>query len=124
MEVIFGRDFKLEAADPYLFYVYEFRKFSLLTRLIISLGYGFGDFHINKMLAQALRDDLNRRLLIIMNCNDDDVKRRNQKEITKELGVGEAQIIVNNGTAKEFLETQNLQNELVALIPKAPDDPF
>jgi hypothetical protein len=124
MEVIFGRDFKLEAADPYLFYVYEFRKFSLLTRLIISLGYGFGDFHINKMLAQALRDDLNRRLLIIMNSNDDDVRRRKQKEITKELGVGEAQVIVNNGTAKEFLETQNLKNELVALIPKAPDDPF
>ena len=25
MEVIFGREFKLEAADPYLFFAYEFR---------------------------------------------------------------------------------------------------
>src|ERR1035441_9908917 len=53
MEVIFGRDFKLEAADPYLFYAYEFRKYSLLAKLIVCVGYGFGDDHINKILSQA-----------------------------------------------------------------------
>jgi hypothetical protein len=42
MEVIFGRDFKLEAADPYLFFAYAFRHFTLLTRLIVTIGYGFG----------------------------------------------------------------------------------
>ena len=43
MELIFGRDFKLEAGDSYLFYAYEFRKFSLMARLIVIIGYGFGD---------------------------------------------------------------------------------
>jgi hypothetical protein len=51
MEIIFGRDFKLEAADPYLFYAYEFRRYCLLSKLIVSIGYSFGDAHINKMVA-------------------------------------------------------------------------
>ncbi len=56
MEVIFGRDFKLETADPYLFYAFEFRRFTLASKLIVSVGYSFGDGHINKMLTQSLRD--------------------------------------------------------------------
>jgi hypothetical protein len=72
MEIIFGRDFKLEAADPYLFYAYEFRRYCLLTKLIVTIGYGFFDDHINKMLAQALRDDDDRKLLIVARCTTDD----------------------------------------------------
>jgi hypothetical protein len=68
MEVIFGRDFKLEAADPYLFYAYHFRQYSLMAKLIVTIGYGFFDEHINKMLAQALRDDTDRRLLVVTRC--------------------------------------------------------
>jgi len=124
MEVIFGRDFKLEAADPYLFYTYEFRKFSLLTRLIVSIGYGFGDSHINKILMQALRNDIDRRLLVISNCNDDESQQKKQREIVDKLSAKEGQIIVNKGTSKEFLETPNLGGKLVKLIPKTPDDPF
>ena len=65
MEVIFGRDFKLEAADPYLFYAYQFRRFSLRAKLIVVIGYGFADMHINKMLTQALRGDESLRLLLV-----------------------------------------------------------
>lgn len=53
MQVIFGRDFKLEAADPYLFYAFEFRRCTLDARLILIVGYGFGDEHINKMGSVA-----------------------------------------------------------------------
>ena len=42
MELIFGRDFKLEAADPYLFYAYEFRKYSLETKVIRLSDMGLG----------------------------------------------------------------------------------
>jgi SIR2-like domain len=124
MEVIFGRDFKLEAADPYLFYTYEFRKFSLLTRLIVSIGYGFGDSHINKMLSQALRNDVSRRLLVISNCSDDESQQMKQREVVEKLSAKDEQIIVNKGTSKEFLEIPNLGKTLSELIPKAPDDPF
>ena len=124
MEVIFGRDFKLEAADPYLFYAYEFRRFTLVARLIVSIGYGFGDGHINKMLSQALKDDAGRRLLIIAKCADAIEKDRRQKEIAKILEVEENQILVHEGTAKQYLEMPELKDSLLSLIPKSTDAPF
>ena len=36
---------------------YMFRNLSLLTRLIVTLGYGFGDAHINKMAKKYLGVD-------------------------------------------------------------------
>jgi hypothetical protein len=36
----------------------------------VTLGYGFGDGHINKMLTQSLRNDSERRLLVIQRCDE------------------------------------------------------
>jgi hypothetical protein len=124
MEVIFGRDFKLEAADPYLFYIYEFRKHSLLARLIVSVGYGFGDSHINKILSQALSDDGARRLLVVSNCTDDEAQKRKQDEVRVRLGTNDSQVIVLKGTAKGFLEKPELHKELLGLIPPPAGSPF
>lgn len=122
MEIIFGRDFKLEAADPYLFYAYELRKFSLLARMIVTVGYGFGDDHINKILAQTL-NNTDRRLLIVSRCGDDESKEK-KEEVIKLLRAKPEQIVVRNGTAKEFLETSDLAKELLELIPVPADSPF
>lgn len=124
MEVIFGRDFKLEAADPYLFYAYAFRQFSLRARLIVSIGYGFGDSHINKILAQALRSNAEKRLLVIAGCKDDEKKQTMQEKVLRDLSVEKEQIIMRRDTAKEFLATPNLANELIILIPKTEEEPF
>jgi hypothetical protein len=126
MEVIFGREFKLEAADPYLFFAYRFRDLSLVTRLIVSLGYGFGDAHINKMLTQSLRADPERRLLAIQRCDDRDCERK-AKEIRTLLDLGDDradQVSMHSGSAKQFLETSNLAELLVKLIPAVKDAPF
>ena len=123
MEVIFGRDFKLEAADPYLFYAYEFRKFTLIARLIVVVGYGFGDGHINKMLTQALRDDADRRLLAIINCSDEGVESK-RGEVCETLDVPKERVIVQQGTAKQFLEDTSLHKKLLDAIPKSAGSPF
>jgi hypothetical protein len=124
MEVIFGRDFKLEAADPYLFYAYEFRRFSLVARVVVSIGYGFGDGHINKMLSQALKADNGRRLLIVANCADANATEQRRKEIAKALEVDEIQVSMHVGTAKQYLELPDLKSSLLSLIPTNPDAPF
>lgn len=124
MEVIFGRDFKLEAADPYLFYAYEFRRFTLGTRLIVSIGYGFGDGHINKMLAQALKCDAERRLFVIARCADLKAIQNMQTKIVQWLQVNQDQVVVHGGSAKEYLEMPNLKDDLHSLIPKRGDAPF
>jgi hypothetical protein len=124
MEIIFGRDFKLEAADPYLFYAYEFRRFSLGARLIVSIGYGFGDGHINKMLAQALKSDAERRLLVITRCTDSAAVQETQTKVAQRLQVDKDQVVASEGSAKEYLQGLNLKDELHCLIPKSADAPF
>lgn len=125
MEVIFGRDFKLEAADPYLFYAYEFRRYALIAKLIVVVGYGFGDVHINKMLTQGLRDDPNCQILVVRKWdgNGNDLPR----DIHTQLELSDAeksQVAVQPGTAKEFLEIHDLARLLLEKIPKGADAPF
>ena len=61
--IIFGTSYKLQYRDPFLFLAYEFRKWVLECKLIVCIGYGFGDDHINKIIQQALNQDSNRLLL-------------------------------------------------------------
>jgi hypothetical protein len=124
MEIIFGRDFKLEAADPYLFYAYEFRRYCLLAKLIVIVGYSFSDSHINKMLVQALRQDDDCRLLVVTRCGykkDLDPKR---DEIAKKLDVAAERICPQVGSAKDFLENSELACLIRSQVPEPVDRPF
>lgn len=124
MDLIFGRDFKLEAADPYLFYAYELRRYSLETKLIVCIGYGFGDQHINKILTQALKRDDTRRLLVIAHCEDDEAVAQKKNEVLGSLFVKDEQVLVEKGSAKAFLETPDLHKKLLEMIPTPPGAPF
>jgi hypothetical protein len=124
MDVIFGRDFKLEAADPYLFYAYQFRRATLQSRLIVVVGYGFADSHINKMLTQAFRTDEVRRLVVVSRCEDDRMAGARKTEIAKTLEVGADKIVVEKGTASSFFMQDHLGRHLVELIPQPKDSPF
>jgi hypothetical protein len=124
MEIIFGRDFKLEAADPYLFYAYEFRKYCLLAKLIVVIGYGFGDSHINKMLVQALQHDEDCCLFVVARCGfkkDIDPKR---EEIARKLEVAGDRICPHIGSAKDFLENTDLAGLIRGRFPEPADKPF
>jgi len=123
MEVIFGREFKLEAADPYLFYAYQFRQFALDSTLIVVIGYGFADAHINKMLTQALRSEGPHRLVAIAKVDDDNIAQR-RKAVASQLGVLEASVTVLGGTAKSFLSQPDIGERLLGLIPELKDAPF
>ncbi|MNW48638.1 hypothetical protein D3C74_260140 [compost metagenome] len=64
-DLIFGTDAKLQSIDPYLYYVFEFRKYSLMSKLIIIIGYSFADNYINNLIKQALDHNDNRRILVV-----------------------------------------------------------
>jgi hypothetical protein len=117
MQVIFGRDFKLEAADPYLFYAFEFRRCSLEARAILIIGYGFGDEHINKMLIQAVRHDSSKRLIVVGNMTDTAKLTRRREEIAKRLDIANETIAVVKGTAKEFLLRPDIAEAVLAHVP-------
>lgn len=124
MDVIFGRDFKLEAADPYLFYAYQFRRFTLDASLIVTIGYSFADDHINKMLTQALKRSDARQIVVIGRCKTDDECEKRKVEIASRLGIESKRIEMERGTAKSFLEQENLGSVLVSRIPQPKKLPF
>lgn len=124
MQVIFGRDFKLEAADPYLFYAFEFRRCSLEARVIVVIGYGFGDEHINKMLVQAIRSDASKRLLIIGNNPNEATAAKRREEIAKKLNVNPQALSVVVGTAKDFFTRADIADVVANAVPNDPKAEF
>ena len=64
-DLIFGTNYKLQYVDPYLFFVYELRKYSLEAKLIVTIGYGFGDEHINGIIGQAAKSNDGLRLVCV-----------------------------------------------------------
>ena len=126
MEVIFGRDFKLEAADPYLFYTYQFRQYTLMASLIVVVGYGFNDTHINQILSQRIRADEECCLLVVCDCTESDVESERER-VSRRLELGNsssARVSVHPGSAKQFFEIRDLYSVLVDSIPGMDDVPF
>jgi hypothetical protein len=123
LQVIFGRDFKLEAADPYLFYAFEFRRCTLDATVIVVIGYGFGDEHINKMLAQAFRRDPRKRLLVVDRCEEHQVVTR-QAEVAKRIGAPLDAIVFSHGGARQFLSDGAITAQVLDLLPATVGDEF
>jgi len=94
-DLLFGTDYKLTYVDPYLYYISEFRKYSLEAKVILVLGYGFNDAHINSILRQALNYDSQKKLYVV---NTD------RKVVDLELIQKREQIITKSYKAKVFLE--------------------
>jgi len=110
-ELIFGTSYKLQYTDPYLFFATEFRKFTLEAQLIITIGYAFGDEHINSMLRQSIRSNSKMKILCVLLNSD-------EKHIHKELNpVKVDQIIIKDMKAKDFIEQELKIDDLEQLLP-------
>jgi hypothetical protein len=117
LPIIFGRDFKLEAGDPYLFYAFEFRRSTLESKLILVMGYGFGDGHINKMIRQALRASPTRKVVVVDHCTQEGCQAR-AKFIADRLGVDTAKIHVLPTSAEAFLCQAGIGKAVIELVPE------
>ena len=101
-DLIFGTDYKLQYIDPYLFYAYELRKYSLETKIIITIGYSFRDEHINSILFQALKQYSERKLIVVS---------KNAERIMKQFenDVRMQQIHTISQKSKDFLDKISLE---------------
>lgn len=119
-DLIFGTNYKLQYIDPYLFFAYEFRRYSLESQLIVTIGYGFGDEHINGIIRQALKRDSKRRILCVSPIEGKEETRIN--EIRSLLDLGDSnQIILKTMAAKKFMEEELLIAQLEKEIPLEED---
>ncbi|HPD65745.1 MAG TPA: SIR2 family protein [Bacteroidia bacterium] len=116
-DLIFGTNYKLQYVDPYLFYAYEFRKYSLEANLIITIGYGFFDEHINGIISQALRSNNDTKL--IANLYKENVDKNSiRDDIKTRLNINNERLIIMNKKASEFLKNDLNINELNKYTPK------
>jgi hypothetical protein len=123
LELIFGTDYKLTYVDPYLYFAYSFRRATIDAKLIISVGYGFADDHINGILSQALRQDRKKKVIAVKYDSkgaDEEIK----KEICDLLLAKEDQVISRNKKAAEFFMEDFDMDSLVGIFPKTKDTPF
>lgn len=117
-DIVFGTNVKMQAVDPYLFYLYEFRRYALAAQMIVIIGYSFNDAHINDLLKQSIEAEEARRLLIVNPAYKD------VSEIKGKLGLSNpdktaAQITVIEKGARDFLESELTVDYISALLPKA-----
>ena len=117
LPIIFGRDFKLEADDPYLFYAFEFRRSTLESKVILAIGYGFGDAHINKMIRQALRASAKRRLIAVGHSKPEECADK-AKFVAGRLGVETSRVSVLPGSAEDFFLNQAIAKTVIELVPQ------
>lgn len=105
-ELIFGTNYKLQYVDPYLFYAYEFRQYTLEAKFIVTIGYGFNDEHINGMIRQALQSDTSKKVLSVS-------LRTNKEYIQSKLQFvdhdGSQIVALEDQSAKKFLDHINVE---------------
>lgn len=124
--MIFGTSYKLQYYDPFLYLFQEFRKWSLQAKLIISIGYGFIDDHINSILGQALNSDPEMKLLWIAPVFADPDKKGEVVEadiakVEKSLRLNPSdtkKVIRWDTTAADFMSRQLTIDELAKLFPQ------
>jgi hypothetical protein len=108
-DLIFGTDYKMQYIDPYLFSLYELRKYSLMSRIILSIGYSFRDEHINGILEQALQNRPDARMIAVS---------PNPDKILTKLPRTKDQVITVPSAAREFLSELSV-NKLGELLNKS-----
>jgi hypothetical protein len=128
--IIFGTSYKLQYYDPFLYLFQEFRKWSLQAKLIVCIGYGFFDEHVNSILGQALNSDPEMKLMWVAPIfeEDDDLREKiMEDEVAKvekslRLNVTDGTKIIRMPlTAKEFMIGMLEVDELAAYLPKDED---
>lgn len=111
-DLIFGTDYKMQYIDPYLFYAYELRKYSLVCKVILAVGYGFRDEHINGILGQALQNQRDRKIVIVSPDANDLARRFAAISKIPEIN---GQLISVRRTANDFLNGLSI-DELTKLL--------
>lgn len=119
IEIIFGTTYKLQYIDPFLFFAYEFRKRLMSeVQLLICVGYGFADEHINAIIAQALNGDHSRKMLVIT-LTDSNKEGEALQHIRNTLKLSHTNnVFLWNYTAKEFFNEKLTVKELESIFPK------
>ncbi len=63
--LIFGITNKLQSVDPFLHLSYTFSQLVKKTKIIVTIGYGFGDDYINQMILQGFSIGSDKVMIVV-----------------------------------------------------------
>lgn len=108
--IIFGTSYKLQYVDPFLYLVNVFRKTTLTssTKGIFCIGYSFNDEHINGIISQSLKKNLNQKIISVAPYSNEDSE---WDKISNKLNcnLNKDRLILENSKAKDWLESVSCQ---------------
>ena len=107
--------------DPFLYQISELRKFSARARLIIAIGYGFNDDHINEIIGKSMsqRDDVKLLSVDFIKDATDDKTEERRGYIKRKLqaeSIEDSRVIVYTDGAKTFLGKQFSRSYVESLL--------
>lgn len=120
-QLIFGTTYKLSYQDPFLYQISELRKFSGRARLIIAIGYGFNDDHINEIIGKSMsqRDDVKLLSVDYIQDGTEDKVTARRDYIKKKLqseNMENSRVNVYADGAKTFLDKQFCRKYVESLL--------
>lgn len=127
--IIFGTTQKLRYKEPYLTALNEFKIYTLMSKLIVVVGYSFADEHINYIIKNAILHEPERKVLVVsyLKFESESEKDRAIKEKTVEIHkyinfIDSNQVIVAPAKgAKNFMENYMNIEYLKTLFPQDSD---
>ena len=73
--LIFGTAHKLSAREPFLTLAYHFSQRVLKAKILCSVGYSFGDEHVNQILEQGMKKNSSLRIIVVSPDGDSGFSR-------------------------------------------------
>jgi hypothetical protein len=123
--LIFGLVNKLQPIDPYLYLSYTFSEKVKSCNVVVLIGYGFGDEHINQILWQGLSRDPRQRLLVVGHKEESTLSSFERLFDPEKVLISAKRVDFLFGGAKQALEDQSLLNKLEESLTEATDEgPF
>lgn len=122
-KLIFGTSNKLRYDDPYLLLLSVFRQKVLEAKLIVCVGYSFGDEHINSMIRHSLERKEETRIISVTYNQNKEGEVRYASDIASMFGVKHDRVTVCGEGAKTFFE-KVLGLEFMEMNMPKPEAPF
>jgi len=85
------------------------------VKLLVCVGYGFANEHINGIISQALNGDHSRKMLVVAPAEKPDEKRQHICNVLKVSASDN--VILLNSNAKDFFESKLNVKELASVFP-------
>lgn len=121
--MIFGILEKVTIEEPFFELIKRFKERARRARLIVTIGYGFADEHINSVLIESMRVDVNKRLLIVdLHPNErvESLEKRHGKELNMKL----VETLGKGFKTKPLFQTSELDDKIEVLLEELSAAPF